>query len=101
MKSQAAPAQAPGSLPAACICPAPGRTLRMTVDAASVTALRRFAMRCCGDAFEFMRIAACEERGRSRVWLCVERHYAAPLSDAILRQFPSAKLAADSSRAAA
>jgi len=101
MKSHATPDYGPGYLPAASICPAPARTLRMTVDAASVTALRSFAMRCCGDAFEFMRIAACEEQGRSRVWLCVERHYAAPLCDAILRRFPSAKLAADSTRAAA
>ena len=70
-------------------CPATC-TIRMTVDAQSVTTLRQLAMRVCGDALEFMRIAVCTGGARMQVWLCVQLPFAAILNEAIARQLPGA-----------
>jgi hypothetical protein len=82
--SQARPLPAPAAAVGTC-------TLRLTVDAASITALRQLAMRVCGDGLEFMRIALCEGGLRIRAWLCVQRSFAALLGEAIVRQLPGAR----------
>ena len=66
-------------------------TIRLTVDAASIMALRQLAMRVCGEGLEFMRIALCEGGQRIRAWLCVRRSLAALLGEAIARQLPGAR----------
>lgn len=68
------------------------RTIRMTIDAASITTLRQLAMRLCGDAFEFMRIAICAGGARIQVWLCVRQPFADLLSATIVQRFPGAQL---------
>ena len=70
-------------------------TVRMTIDAASVTTLRQLAMRVCGDALEFMRIAVCAGGARIAVWLCVRSPFAALLSDTIVRQLPGVQFQAE------
>ncbi len=82
------PIAAPGRAAATC-------TLRMTVDAASITALRQLAMRICGEALEFMRIAMCAGGTRIQVWLCVRLSCADVLSAAIASQLPGALFAAE------
>ena len=67
-------------------------TIRMTVDTGSITTLRRLAMRVCGEALEFIRIAACAGGSRMQVWLCVRLRQAASLCDAIVCQLPGALL---------
>lgn len=79
-------------LPASSACAMDTCTLRMSVDAGSVTSLRQLAMRVCGDAFEFMRIAMCAGGARIEVWLCVRESFAQLLSDTIVRQLPGARL---------
>lgn len=79
--------------PVAAACPAPARTIRMSIDAASVTALRQLAMRLCGDAFEFMRIAICAGGARIQVWLCVRQPFADLLRATIAERFPGAQVA--------
>lgn len=66
-------------------------TIRMTVDAESVTTLRQLAMRVCGEALEYMRIAICAGGARIQVWFCVRVPFARLLSEAILRQLPGAR----------
>lgn len=68
-------------------------TIRMTIDAASITTLRQLAMRLCGEAFEFMRIAICTGSTRMQVWLCVRQPFADLLSATIVQRFPGAELA--------
>lgn len=68
------------------------RVLRLTVDSAAVTSLRQLAMRVCGDALEFMRIAVCAGGRRVQVWLCVRQGQLAELTEAVLRQLPGARL---------
>ncbi len=72
-------------LPATC-------TIRLTVDAASATDLRRLALRVCGEALEFMRIAICAGSARIQVWMCVRRPVAALLRESVMRQMPDARL---------
>ena len=67
-------------------------TIRMTVDTGSITILRRLAMRVCGEALEFIRIAACDGGTRMQVWLCVRLRLAHSLCDAIVLQLPGAQL---------
>jgi hypothetical protein len=67
-------------------------TIRMTVDAGSVTTLRRLAMRVCGEALEFIRIAVCDGGARMHVWLCVCLRGVPGLCDAIVGQLPGAVL---------
>lgn len=76
-------------------------TLRMSVDAGSVTTLRQLAMRICGEALEFMRIAICAGGARIEVWLCVRRSCAQLLSEAIARQLPGAQFKAKPGQAGA
>lgn len=71
------------------------RVVRLTVDSASVTSLRQLAMRVCGDALEFMRIAVCAGGQRTQVWLCVQLAYIAVLTETVLRQLPGARLGSD------
>lgn len=71
------------------------RIVRLTVDSASVTSLRQLAMRVCGDALEFMRIAMCAGGQRTEVWLCVQLGYIAVLTETVLRQLPGARLGSD------
>ncbi|NHZ44693.1 hypothetical protein [Massilia aquatica] len=66
-------------------------TIRMSVDAGSVTTLRQLAMRVCGEALEFMRIAICAGGARIEVWLCVRQSCASVLSETIARQLPGAR----------
>ncbi|WP_426114646.1 hypothetical protein [Massilia sp. PWRC2] len=68
------------------------RVLRLSVDSASVTTLRQLAMRVCGDALEFMRIAVCAGGQRIAVWLCVQLGFVALLSETVQRQLPGARL---------
>jgi hypothetical protein len=79
----------------------PGRVplcmIRMTVDTGSITTLRRVAMRICGEAMEFIRIARCAGALRTQVWLCVRRPVAATLCETVLRQLPGALLLASAS----
>ncbi|ATQ74926.1 hypothetical protein CR152_10610 [Massilia violaceinigra] len=63
----------------------------MSVDAESVTTLRQLAMRLCGEALEFMRIAMCAGGARIEVWLCVRQSCVEALSEAIARQLPGAR----------
>jgi hypothetical protein len=77
--------------PAATVCAFDTCTMRMTVDAGSITTLRQLAMRVCGEALEFMRIARCAGGDRIRVWLCVRLPFAALLRETILRQLPGAE----------
>lgn len=65
-------------------------TIRMTVDAGSITTLRQLAMLVCGDAIELIRIATCDGGARMQVWLCVRLRLAARLCEAILSQLPGA-----------
>jgi hypothetical protein len=69
--------------------------LRLTVDSASVTSLRQLAMRVCGDALEFMRIAVCAGGQRTQVWLCVQLGCFGVLTETVLRQLPGARLGSD------
>jgi hypothetical protein len=71
--------------------------IRMTVDTGSITTLRRVAMRVCGDALEFIRIARCAGEVRTQVWLCVRRPVAATLCETVLSQLPGALLLASAS----
>ena len=82
--SQARPLPAPAAAAAT-------STICLTVDAASITALRRLAMRVCGDGLEFMRIAVCEGGLRIRAWICVQRSLAVVLGETIARQLPGAR----------
>ncbi|NHZ64145.1 hypothetical protein [Massilia genomosp. 1] len=66
-------------------------TIRMSVDAQSVTTLRQLAMRVCGDALEFMRIAICAGGAHIEVWLCVRQSCVKVLSETIARQLPGAR----------
>jgi hypothetical protein len=66
--------------------------LRLTVDSASVTSLRQLAMRVCGDALEFMRIAVCAGGQRIDVWLCVQLGFVALLSETVQQQLPGVRL---------
>lgn len=66
-------------------------TIRMTVDTASLSTLRQLVVGVCGDALEFMRIAACAGGSRIQVWLCVQMPFAALLSETIVRQLPDAQ----------
>ena len=66
-------------------------TIRMSVDAESVTTLRQLAMRVCGEALEFMRIAICAGGARIEVWLCVRQCCVTVLSETIARQLPGAR----------
>ena len=77
----------------AAVCPAPARTIRLSIDAASITALRQLAMRLCGEAFEFMRIAICRGGTRIQVWLCVRQPFADLLGATIVQRFPGAEMA--------
>jgi hypothetical protein len=77
--------------PARMACSFDTCTIRMTVDAASITTLRQLAMRVCGEAFEFMRIAICAGGTRIQVWLCVRLPFATVLSETIMRQLPGAQ----------
>lgn len=63
-------------------------TLCMTVDAGSVTALRRLAARVCGDALEYIRIAlrGHEAGAQMQVWLCVSLPWVGLLRETIARQ---------------
>jgi hypothetical protein len=79
-------------MPASAACSVDTCTLRMSVDAGSVTSLRQLAMRVCGEAFEFMRIAICAGGARIEVWLCVRLQFAQLLSDTIIRQLPGARI---------
>jgi hypothetical protein len=78
--------------PARMACSFDTCTIRMTVDAASITTLRQLAMRVCGEAFEFMRIAICADGTRIQVWLCVRLTFATVLSETIVRQLHGAEL---------
>ncbi len=69
-------------------------TIRITVDAESITVLRQLAMRICGEALEYMRIAMCTGGVRIQVWLCVRVPFARLLSEAIVRQLPGAQFRA-------
>ncbi len=77
-------------------CSADTCTIRMTVDSGSVTTLRQLAMRICGEALEFMRIAMCAGGIRIRVWLCVRLPFAELVSEAITMQLPGALFNSDS-----
>lgn len=69
--------------------------VRMTVDVATVTELRQLAMRVCGEALEFMRIAVCAGGERIDVWLCVRLSCAPTLTDTIRLHMPHASLGHD------
>ncbi len=67
-------------------------TIRMTADAATAAALRRLALRVCGDALEFVRVAVCAGSAAMSVWMCVRRPVAALLCERIARELPQARL---------
>ncbi len=69
-------------------------TIRMTADAATAAALRRLALRVCGDALEFVRVAVCAGSAAMSVWMCVRRPVAALLCERIARELPQARLSA-------
>lgn len=71
----------------------------MTVDAGSVTALRRLAACVCGDALEYIRIALRGEGAgaRMRVWLCVRLPWISLLREAIARQVQGVEFAESNS----
>jgi hypothetical protein len=73
--------------------PAVGRTcvMQLTVDTEAVTALRTLVMRVCGDAFESMRIEACEHGARMKVWLCVGAAMVGQVMEAVMRALPGAE----------
>ena len=85
-------ASPPPRAPVAAPWPAQTRTMHMTIDVASITPLRQLAMRLCGKAFEFMRIATCVGDARIRVWLCVQTPFADLLGAAIAQGFPEARM---------
>lgn len=66
-------------------------TIRMTADAATAAALRRLALRVCGDALEFVRVAVCAGGAAMSVWMCVRRPVAALLCERIARELPQAR----------
>jgi len=69
----------------------PHCVMQLTVDAATITALRQMVMRLCGEAMEFMRVAMCADTRKARVWLCISPAMAAPVMDLILRSLPAAE----------
>jgi len=69
----------------------PSRLMQMTVETASLTALRQTVTLVCGDALEFMRIEACEHGARMKVWLCVAESLVAQVMEAVMRLLPSAE----------
>lgn len=66
--------------------------LRLTIDSAAVTSLRQLAMRVCGDALEFMRIAVGVKGQPTQVWLCVRLGHVALLRETLQRQLPGVQL---------
>lgn len=81
----------PRRVPVPLACSEKTCTIRMTVDAGSITTLRQLAMRVCGEALEFMRIATCAGGTRMQVWLCVRLPFAELLIETIVRQLPGAQ----------
>jgi hypothetical protein len=65
--------------------------MQLTVDTGSVTALRALVMRTCGGAMEFMRVEACDQGARVKVWLCLSRALAAQVMEAVMRALPGAE----------
>lgn len=70
----------------------PTCTIHLTIDTASVTGARRLAMRVCGEALEFMRIARDRQEGRMQVWLCVHAALAGAVTYALRQQLPGVLL---------
>lgn len=68
--------------------------IHMTVDAASVTTLRQLAMRVCGAALEYMRVAmrGAGAGARMRVWLCVRSQEVELLRETLVRQLPGVEV---------
>jgi hypothetical protein len=71
-------------------------TIRVTLDTRTLKALRRLAMRVCGEVLEFIRIGACDG-ARMQVSLCMRLRAAARLCDAIACQLPGALMLPSSS----
>jgi hypothetical protein len=63
----------------------------MTADADTAAALRRLALRVCGDALEFVRVAVCAGSAAMSVWMCVRRPVAALLCERIASELPQAR----------
>ncbi|HZV66722.1 MAG TPA: hypothetical protein VFG03_17625 [Telluria sp.] len=64
----------------------------LTADAGSVSALRRLAAGVCGEALEFIRIQACAEHGRMRVWMCVAREVVDRVLEAMRHALPDVRV---------
>ena len=64
----------------------------LTADTASVTALRKLVAGVCGDALEFIRIQACAENGRMRVWMCVAGTVVDSVLDVLRRALPDVRI---------
>jgi len=92
MPSQTCSSAAKRQFAAPPVCDAGCCMIHMTIDTASVTTLRQLAMRVCGDALEFMRIAVCAGGERIAVWLCVRLACVAILNETIARQLPGVVL---------
>ena len=69
----------------------PTRVMQLTVETASVTALRQTVTRVCGDTLEFMRIEACQHGERMKVWLCVSEPMVAEVMAAVMHALPGAE----------
>ena len=76
----------PSPSPRACL-------MLLTVDAAALSELRALVMRTCGDAMQFMRVAACDHDhgARAKVWLCLSRALAGQVMAAVMRALPGAE----------
>lgn len=65
--------------------------MQLTVDTATVTALRRMVMRLCGESMEFMRIEACEHGARMKVWICVGAAMVTRVMEEVMHALPGAE----------
>lgn len=72
------------------VLPGPLYLMRLTVPAASITALRQVATRVCGDALQFMRVDTCNQMCTAKVSLCVTQGVADVLIGAITHYLPDA-----------
>ena len=65
--------------------------MRITVDADSVTELRRVIIACCGDLVTYMRIKPVDHATRMKVWLCLHKTSVDPVMGNIMRTLPQAE----------
>ncbi|MET3133377.1 hypothetical protein AAKU55_003667 [Oxalobacteraceae bacterium GrIS 1.11] len=65
--------------------------MHITVDTASLSALRQLLITTCGPTLSFMRIEAVDHAERMRVRLCAPQAAMQLMMDAVMRRLPAAE----------